>query len=95
MKNLTQRSTTRFAAVLLLATGVMTGALLTSGMLQDAPSAQLYVDPAIPALVVVGKRPAHDASGASGRGIVGLEIRTDAPSTSNGTSAQIATATGL
>ena len=56
MKNLTPQSFTRLIALLLLSAGAMTGALLTLNQHHQSPTANIAIDPAIPALVVVGKR---------------------------------------
>ena len=62
MKNLKPQSTAGLTALFLLATGGLTGALLSSGAQHPVPAAKLEIDPAIPALVIVGKRLAPQAT---------------------------------
>lgn len=64
MKNFKPTSTTRFASIVLLATGVLTGAFLTADWQYSTAIAEMEIDPAIPALVVVGKRLTRQATAA-------------------------------
>lgn len=70
MKNLKPQTLTRLATIALMAAGVLTGALLSSGLPHAAQETRMAIDPAIPALVVVGKRltPTDTATVATGLG---------------------------
>ena len=61
MKNLKRRSSTRPGAILVLATGVLTGVLLALAPSHHLAVPQSELDPTIPALVIVGKRLTHQA----------------------------------
>ena len=95
MKNFKPISNTRLATILLLATGVLTGAFLTADLPYSLASVEMAIDPTIPALVVVGKRPTSQAADASTgrRSHSTTTMQEDAAPRAG--SAQIATAAGL
>lgn len=95
MKNFKPISNTRLAAILFLATGVLTGAFLTADLQYSTAGVEMAIDPAIPALVIVGKRQTRQAADASTGGHGQSTIRLQDGAAPRAGSAQIATAAGL